>query len=324
MAEQLYRWADAQGRVHYTDALPPEAAEQNRSLLDKRGVAVKEIEPLKSKEQYVRDQELKHLRAEEDRLKQEQAREDALLLNLYSSEEEIRMARDGKMAALDGLNEITRVNIQRLKVHLEKMQQDAADAERAGRSVAKALLNRIEEARQKIKQGFESLIEREQQKAEINEKFLSDLRRYRTIKKLDEPKPEKTLPPEKPSLLETVAQCADTAACDAAWVRAEAYVRKEATTRIQMLGRNIIVTAPPVKPQDISLAVSRIEKPGRPGAQLFLNVQCKDSSAGAEFCAGDRVARVRHGFRAFISPPAPADQPSAGAGSNSAAETAGH
>jgi len=326
MAETLYRWTDDQGRVHYTDAIPPAAAQQRRALLDNRGIQTQQIDPIKSKEELIRQQELGRMRAEQERLKQEQAKQNAVLLDLYGSEEEIRMAREGKIAALDGVNQITRVNIQRLKVRLERMQQDAADAERSGRGVAKALLERIEATRQQIKQSFEALIEREQQKAQINEKYLADLQRYRTLKKLDQREPEKERAPEKPSVLETVVQCADEASCDAAWARAEAYVRKHATTRMQMLGKNIIVTAPPVKQDDISLAVSRIVKPGRPGARLFLDVQCKDSPQGKAFCQSARVEAVRSAFKGFLAPQAApsADQPVAGTGSNSAAETAGH
>ncbi len=325
-AATLYRWTDAQGNIHYTDAIPPSASEQRRARLNKHGIETEQIDPVKSKEELIRQEELERLRAEQERLKQEQAKEDALLLNLYSSEEEIRMAKDGKIAALDGINEITRLNIQRLKVHLEKMQKDAADAERSGRGVPKTLLDRIESARQQIKQSFESLIEREQQKVEITEKFQANLQRYLTLKKLDLPEPEHNQASEKPSVLETVVQCADEASCDTAWARAETYVRQHTTTRMQMLGKNIIVTAPPVQHEDISLAVSRIEKPGRSGARLFLDVQCKDSPLGKTFCESDRVEAIRSGFKAFLAPQAapPATQPAAATGSNSTADTAGH
>jgi hypothetical protein len=302
LAETLYRWTDDEGRVHYTDSIPPEYARQGRDVIDPRGFRVDEVAPAKTDEQIRREAELERLRAEKERLIQEQRAADELLLKMYSSEEEIQMTRDGKIAALDGLSEIARANIQRLRFQLEKMQKEAANRERSGQGVPKNLLDRIETARQKIKQAFESIIEREQQKQEIRAQFAADLERFRTVKKLARPEePEDDPGRDAASVLQTVVRCTDADDCDRAWIRAEAYVRRHATTRIQMLGRSIIATAAPREDEDISLAVSRIPRRGRSGAEIFLDVQCKDSPLGEEFCRGERVEAVRSGFRSYLA-----------------------
>jgi len=300
-AETLYRWTDDKGAVHYTDSIPPEHADEGRNKLDSRGFAVESIAPAKTQEEIAREAELERRRAEAERLLKEQQDADALLLKLYSSEEEIIMARDGKLAALDGLNEFARSNIQRLKVKLDKMQKEAADAERSGETVSKRLLNQIEAVRQKIKTSFEMMISREQAKREVRAKYLGHLQRYRTIQKLGKLEKEPIDEPERPSLLETVVQCPDEQTCDRAWERAESYVREHATTRMQMLGRNIIMTAQPRESEDISMAVSRIAKKHGLASELFLDVQCKDSPAGKEFCGSDKVAAIRNGFSGYVS-----------------------
>jgi hypothetical protein len=212
------------------------------------------------------------------------------------------MARDGKIAALDGLNEIARSNIQRLRVQLEKIQKEAANRERSGQGVPKPLLEHIEATRQKIKQSFESIIAREQTKQEIRARVAQDLERFRTVKKLAQPEEaDEQKKPDAQSVLKTVVRCSGSAACDRAWARAEAFVREHATTRIQMLGRSIIATAAPREEDDISLAVSRIQRPGRDDAELFLDVQCKDSPLGEEFCRSEQVEAVRAGFRPYIA-----------------------
>jgi len=212
-AETLYRWTDDKGVVHYTDSIPPEHADEGRNKLNSHGISVERIGPAKTKEEIAREAELQRRRAETERLLKEQQKADALLVKLYSSEEEIVMARDGKLAALDGLNEFARSNIQRLKVKLDKMQKEAADAERSGKTVSKRLLDEIETVRQKIKTTFETIISREQEKREVRAKYMDHLQRYRTIQKLGKLEKEPIEEPEQPSLLETVVPCPDEQTC---------------------------------------------------------------------------------------------------------------
>mgnify|MGYP001821960517 FL=1 len=38
--KRLYSWTDEDGNVHYSDKVPAEAAEQNKTVLNDQGVAV--------------------------------------------------------------------------------------------------------------------------------------------------------------------------------------------------------------------------------------------------------------------------------------------
>ena len=73
-----------------------------------------------------------------------------------------------------------------------------------------------------------------------------------------------------------------------------------ATTRMQLLASSIIMTATPLKDDDISITVSRIEVAGEPGAQLFMDLQCKDSPRGRDLCETERVDEIRAGFRPYL------------------------
>ncbi|MCB1831158.1 MAG: DUF4124 domain-containing protein, partial [Gammaproteobacteria bacterium] len=77
------------------------------------------------------------------------------------------------------------------------------------------------------------------------------------------------------------------------------YVRQHATTRLQLLAESIIMTGAPIKDNDITIAVSRIVEPDVPGARLFMDLQCKESPRGKDFCLTPEVERIRTGFREF-------------------------
>jgi hypothetical protein len=124
--------------------------------------------------------------------------------------------------------------------------------------------------------------------------------RFRSLKNLN-PQPEVVVEEtHRRSLLETVVICASTPDCDAAWEKAEVYVRAHATTRLQMLAESIIMTAAPGQSNDISITVSRITERGETGAKLFMDLQCKESPRGREFCETEQVDEIRSGFRTFL------------------------
>ena len=303
LGARTYRWTDADGKVHYSDRLPPEYVKGARSHLDKRGMETKHVEAAKTEEELAREAELEKLRAEERRLIKEQQEKDSVLLQSFRNEDDILMARDGKLASINTSIQIDRTNIHRLKLKLAQMQRNAADTERRGGKVSANYIKEIESTRKALQDTHANIIRKEQQKASIREKHSADIKRFRALKHLREPEQPIESPYDKQrvTLLETVVICKDKPECDALWAKAEAYVRQHATTRLQLLADSIIMTAAPIKDQDITVAVSRIVEPGLPGARLFFDLQCKNSPRGKELCLTPEVEQIRLGFREFLA-----------------------
>lgn len=302
LSARTYRWTDAEGNVHYSDRLPAEHIKGARSHLDNQGIETKRIDAAKTKEELAREAELRQLRAAEKRLIEEQREKDLVLVRTFRNEDDILMARDGKLTSIDTSIQIDRSNIYRLKLKLAGMQKNAADIERQGRKVSNNYLKEIENTRKMLKEAHANIIRQEQHKESIRDKHNADLQRFRELKHLRDP----GKPPENPddkkrvTLLETVVICDEDSLCDELWGKAESYVRQHATTRLQLLADSIIMTAAPVKDDDITIAVSRIVEPNIPGARLFLDLQCKDSPRGKDFCLTPEVERIRIGFREFL------------------------
>lgn len=296
----LYKWVDDEGNVYYSDKVPPEHSKSARKELDERGIKINEVDAAKTREEIEREEELKRLRAEQQRLIEEQKAKDRVLLRTFRTEDDILMARNGKLTAVDVMIQVSRSNIRRMKYKLEEMQQGAAQSERAGKPVTQKTLDNIESTRQQLKESYAAIIRMEQDKETLREKAANDVDRFRKLRKLSE---ENALPidDEKPfSLLDTVVACTDKLKCISAWQKAETYVRENATTRLQILSDSIIMTAAPKTDDDISLTVSRIVEEDFPGAKLFMDVQCKDSPRGEELCASEAMEKVRKGFREFL------------------------
>ncbi|MCP3668168.1 MAG: DUF4124 domain-containing protein [Gammaproteobacteria bacterium] len=303
VAAKLYRWVDSQGKVHYSDKVPPEEASHARSELDQQGIETRRVDAAKTPEQIAQEKELKRLRIEKQKLIEAQQEKDNVLLRTFRSEDDIVMTRDGKVTAIDVQIQVVRSNISRLKAKLADLQKKAAMLERQGKAISPLFLKDIENTRISLKQSYEALIHEEQEKELTRERFNQDLAHFRKLKRLEGEHLPETVENEKrlfTSLLETVVICNNSQACERAWKMAEAYVRTHTTTRMQMLSDSIIMTATPIKDSDISLTVSRITEEGVSGAKLFLDLQCKNSPIGIDLCHSTKVDSIRLDFRQSV------------------------
>ncbi|MBU0500110.1 MAG: DUF4124 domain-containing protein [Gammaproteobacteria bacterium] len=313
-AAKLYRWVDDQGKVFYSDKVPPSEVQHKLDTLNQQGVVVERTEAAKTKEELAREAELEKRRLEQQHLIEEQKKADRVLLRTFRAEDDIFMARNGKLASIDAKIQIVRGNIRRQKIRLAELQFAAASMERAGQAVSSNQLQEIENIRNQINNDYQGIISQEELKQQIREKYASDLARFRELRNL---RPEQGVVPERSdspySLLDTLVAC--SSACDELWQKAELYVREHASTRMQLLGRSIIMTHPPIKDQDISLTVSRIKREGAI-EEFFLDIQCKDNTLGDEFCKSATVQEIRKGFRGLGQGgnAAPEKKPAEGAG----------
>lgn len=303
LTARTYRWTDEQGNVYYSDRVPPEHVKSARTQLNDRGIETRHIEAAKSEEELAREAELRRLRAEEQRLIAEQRERDQVLIRTFRNEDDIQMAMNGKLVSIDTSIQIDRTNIHRLKLKLAGMQKQAADTERQGHTVSGNYLKEIESTRKALKDAHANIIRKEQHKEQIRDKHNADLQRFRELKNLLTPaeSAEEQNRKHHNTLLETVVICEDEPQCDALWKRAESYVRQHATTRLQLLADSIIMTAAPLKDNDITIAVSRIVDADVPGARLFLDLQCKDSPRGKDFCITPEIEQIRIGFRDYLA-----------------------
>jgi hypothetical protein len=297
-AGTLYKWVDDEGRVHYSDQLPPVDAKRAHSAMDERGVTIDQVEPAKTPEQIKQEQEVERLRREREQLIEKQRTADRVLLRTFRTEDDIIMTRDGQLQAIDAYIKITHANIKRLKSSLEDLQRQAAARELSGKQIPEKFLQEIEDKNQALKDAYQSIVRREHDKDRIRKSFAKDLQRFRELKQLEQrndPLQEAT-----ETLIEAlmnVYDCGEDAHCDGPWQRARAYMKKYNTTPITMDAENILMSAAATEEKDISITLSRIQDSKQGNTLIFLDLQCKDSPQGANYCKSEAVQAIKAGFQ---------------------------
>ncbi|MCP3670698.1 MAG: DUF4124 domain-containing protein [Gammaproteobacteria bacterium] len=297
---KLYRWVDADGKIHYTDKLPPSQASRARSELNEQGMEVKKVDRAKTAQELAQEKELQRLRKERQKIIDKQQAEDRVLLRTFRSEDDIIMAQDGKLTAIDVMIQIAISNIKQIKSQLVDMQNSAAGQERRGRKPSKKLLDEITNSRQHLKDSYAAIITREKDKENIKQKAQSDLKRFLELKKIRSRQIPVKTQKAIASQLDHVVLCKDTKICTTYWKKAVDYVLQNTTTNIKIQSDSIIITAPPVNDTDISITLSRIKQKNTTGEHIFFDLQCKPSPQGKKFCNSDLVTSIRRGFNRLL------------------------
>lgn len=179
---RLYKWTDENGKVHYGDKVPAEYAKQERKILNEQGVQVKTLEAAKTPEQIAEDERLAKQRREQEQLAAEQASHDRMLLATFTTEDDMVMTRDGKIAAIDGVLRVTRGRIESIETNLSQLTREAAELERAGKPIPETLHEQILGARGQIQRYLDYIASKRREQEEIRAQFEADIRRFRELK----------------------------------------------------------------------------------------------------------------------------------------------
>lgn len=180
---KLYRWVDKDGKVHYDDALPPEAVNQARKEFNaKTGSTTATVERALTPEE--RAQKAVELKAAEDAalLAGEQKRQEDIMMASYRTEVELRRTYEERIGLLRTTLESTDISITSLRENLAMMFAQASDTELSGRKVVEDRAKTIRELHaEKVKQQAFQVNRRVELEA-LTAEFARMLNRYRELK----------------------------------------------------------------------------------------------------------------------------------------------
>lgn len=180
--KKLYRWVDENGKVFYSDKIPPQESKKERAILNEQGRKVDTLERAKTHEEYLEAK--RQAKLDEERRKREaaQAAYDRMLLKTYHTEEDLFHRRDSNLQTIDNLIHIARNTIESQKSELRELQQNAADHERSGRPVPGYLLEQMDIANEKISYSRQYIADRKKERQQVLKKFDEDIKRYRELR----------------------------------------------------------------------------------------------------------------------------------------------
>ncbi|MEW6766032.1 MAG: hypothetical protein AB1344_09650 [Pseudomonadota bacterium] len=110
--------------AHYTDSLSPDRAREGYTVLDKEGREVRKVAPVIPPEQQEEARRRLAEQRERQRLEQQQAQRDHMLLKLYASEDAILAAREARLESLDSRHAVLSGQMVSARQRLELLERD--------------------------------------------------------------------------------------------------------------------------------------------------------------------------------------------------------
>lgn len=160
-------------------AVPPEYSQQRIEVINNKGITVK-VYPAKEELDEIRRQ--KKLKEAEERKKAAKRRQDLILLQTYTTENDLLLAKKQNLQAIDAIIELTGGNTNVLKNDLKELEKNAADFERSGEKPPAQLINDMDNLKRQIKDNEEFIEKKKLAKQQTSDKFDADLKRFRELK----------------------------------------------------------------------------------------------------------------------------------------------
>lgn len=172
-----YRWVDEQGVVHYGDHIPPQYANQERSVLNAQGLEVGHLDAQKTPEQLAADE-----RQRAATMKQKQ--HDAFLVSTYTSVKDIESLRDVRLDQLKGQRASLEQYIESLRGRLATLQTRALTYNPYnpnGRAMPDDLAENLVRTVNEMQQQTTALATSSEIESKLRSEFQADIDRYREL-----------------------------------------------------------------------------------------------------------------------------------------------
>jgi len=175
-------WKNDIGIRECGSIVPPEYSQKRIEVLNSRGQVIEVIAPPKTPEQLAKERELERQRKAEEQAKKEQERQDKVLLDSYTTERDLLIARDTNIKAAQAQLDIAEGNVKFLQITLDELQNRAGNYERSGKKPPEKLVARIDRVKQQIAEKQQNIQNKKDEKTSMEARYAKDLARFRKLK----------------------------------------------------------------------------------------------------------------------------------------------
>ncbi len=174
----MYRWVDGNGRVHYSDTLPPTYQKSGAAEMNKQGLVIKRTQSeVERKEEAERQAEQERIQ----QTQQQQAQLDRALTSTYTTEAEIDLARDRALEHHHLAIKGAEIRAKAVEVNIVELKARIARVEKAGHMVGPGLTEPLAQASKERLDLKRTILTNEEAMVKVREKYDADKLRFREL-----------------------------------------------------------------------------------------------------------------------------------------------
>ena len=191
----LNKWVDEKGQTHYGDRIPSRYLSKEHSQLSDQGVTLRTSKALKTEEELSAEEEKRKLKAAEDKkrliIARKQALRDRVLLDTFTTESDLSLARDARIEAIDSQISLAETLIKHDEKKLANVKTRIDRIEKSGRTAPENLHKEVVSVGRQIQNNYAFIEDKTNERDEIIKKFKLDVKRFLQLKKEKRERQEK-------------------------------------------------------------------------------------------------------------------------------------
>ncbi len=177
---KLYKWVDEKGVTHYGETIPPEYADKDNVQFNDQGRVIKRNEKINAEERRAQEEAVAKKRIE-DEAALELRRRDKMLLNTYSNEQEIDLARDRNLQQVEARITSVKLLLKSAQESQEGYRLEAEKITKSGKKIPASLQADLIESGNKVARLQQELAKAQEKGAAVSASFESAKVRYREL-----------------------------------------------------------------------------------------------------------------------------------------------
>ena len=179
---KMFKWVDENGQMHFGDKIPQKYLVKEHDELNEYGVKTKHLAAVKTPEEKAEERRLEKKRKKVALADEKQKKLDRELLDIYSTERDLVIARDSRLNAVATQIQMSEAIINASNKKIESMEKQVDGIKALKREVPVDLYNRIDSEKQEIVVQNRVMSKHKKRSNEILEKYNGYIERFRVVR----------------------------------------------------------------------------------------------------------------------------------------------
>jgi hypothetical protein len=181
--KKLYRWVDKDGKVQFSDALPPEAVDQARTEFNAAsGTTTATVDRALTEEERIAKEAADRLQAIADKEAEQARKTEAAMIASFQTEDELKRSFTNRIDLLKQTLEAIEAGIASQRASLSSLLADAAENELSGKGVTSRKAADIRGLHEEMVRQQQMLVLKQGELVELDEELARLVERFREIK----------------------------------------------------------------------------------------------------------------------------------------------
>ena len=179
---KMYKWLDEDGQMHFGDKIPSRYLVKEHDELNEHGMKTRHREAAKTVEEKAEERLLEQERKKAALAEKKQKQLDRILLDTYTTERDLIVARDSRLNALTTQIQLSEAFISDLNKKIESLEKQVAEIKAASREVPIDLHNRLDSEKQQVAAQTEVMNSHKKRSEKISAQYNGYIERFKVVR----------------------------------------------------------------------------------------------------------------------------------------------